>query len=76
MKTETKLALLITPMMLTSAATMAQPVVNAYDHATQSSVTLDVNGFQPLGSTSTFNGTQTFSWDGQPSDADSDTDQQ
>ena len=69
-------ALLITPLMLATAAPAYTFQAPVYSHATQTAVgaTLASNtGY--CYSTTTMNGTQTFSYDGKPSDSDSDSDQ-
>jgi hypothetical protein len=68
--------LLITPLMLATAAPAYTIQAPVYSHATQTAVgaTL-VSNTGYCYSTATANGTQTFAWDGKPSDSDSDSDQ-
>lgn len=81
MKKESKIAalyvpVLLTPLMLMSPAATAESFTHSYNHTVQTStafVEYQYTGY--CSNTSTFNGTQTFSWDGQPSDSDADSDQ-
>ena len=64
---------LITPMILATAPVTLDVVPTTYDHVTQQAVAPDG---QLIGTnTSTFNGTQTFDFQGRPSDSDGDRDQ-
>lgn len=71
-------AVLLTPMMLSSLPSKMPGFEHAYDHTEQVS-----SGFQVAAAmgtnfcinTSTFNGTQTYDYQGNPYDADSDSDQ-
>ena len=70
--------LLITPLMLATAApamTFQEPV---YSHATQTTVGATLAGYQTAycATTFTLNGTQTFNYEGVPTDNDGDSDQQ
>jgi hypothetical protein len=69
--------LLITPLMLATAAPAFTFEAPVYSHAAQTSVGATLAGYTGFCSrTSTFNGTQTFGYDGKPTDSDSDSDQQ
>lgn len=64
---------LLTPLMIATApATFTLPESLTYDHATQTQV--GVSGEVSF-STSTYNGTQTYDFQGKPRDADNDSDQ-
>jgi len=66
---------LLTPLMLMTAPITAEPVQHSYNHSVQTSSAF-MNGEDGIClTTSTFNGTQTFSYNGTPSDSDSDTDE-
>jgi len=73
MKKVVKAAVLVTPIVLMSLPVTAEPIPQeiTYSHVTQRT-SGDVNGFSIP--TSTFGGTQTFDYRGQPSDSDSDKD--
>jgi hypothetical protein len=67
---------LLTPFMLATApATIDLNTVATYSHDTQSSAVAG-DGFDPIAQsqTMTWNGTQTFDWQGKPSDSDGDKD--
>jgi hypothetical protein len=69
---------LLTPLMLAVATPAAQFDAPVYSHQVQ--VSGPEEGIQQwttgyCSSTSTFNGTQTFAYDGRPRDADNDSDQ-
>jgi hypothetical protein len=68
--------LLITPLMLATAAPAFNVQAPVYSHATQTALgaTL-VSSTAFCFTTTTMNGTQTFAWDGKPTDSDSDSDQ-
>lgn len=69
--------LLITPLMLATAAPAFTFQAPVYSHATQTTLGSTLASNTNLCTfTSTFNGTQTFGYDGKPSDSDSDRDQQ
>jgi hypothetical protein len=61
---------LITPLLLASEPITVDVVDPSYDHATQVSASVE----QKTISTTTFNGTQTFDFQGKPRDSDADTD--
>lgn len=69
--------MLLTPLMLASATTTFDVPASQYNHAQQAQA-----GFQLAQytggcfSTSTYNGTQTFTANGRPFDSDNDSDQQ
>lgn len=71
------LAPMLTPLMIMTAPATAEVVQHSYNHTAQTSTTFVDRQFSTGGcfSTSTFNGTQTFSYNGQPSDSDADSDQ-
>jgi len=69
------LAPLLTPLMLMTAPITAEPVQHSYNHTVQTSSAFMDGEDGYCFSTSTFNGTQTFAYDGTPTDSDSDTDQ-
>ena len=73
MKKVVKAAALVTPIVLMSLPVTAEPIPQeiTYSHVTQRT-SGDVNGYGFP--TSTFGGTQTFDYRGQPSDSDSDKD--
>jgi hypothetical protein len=81
MKKESKAAMvyapvLLTPLMLMSPAATAEPVTHSYNHSAQTSTAFVEHQYTGYcSSTTTFAGTQTFSYDGQPSDSDGDSDQ-
>ena len=76
MKKETKetllAATLITPLALAAVPTAAHPIKAAYSHSTQVGEGIGNNWCT---NTFTANGTRTYDYRGQPSDADSDNDQ-
>ena len=76
MNKKTLAAALITPLMLLSNPVSSETVTSSYSHASQSSqssiVGAGVNGYTLP--TYTGNGTQTYGYDGRPSDSDSDSD--
>ena len=76
MKNETKAALLLTPILLASSPIMvgAGEPMSTYSHQSQSQV-VEGGASGNLWATSTFGGTQTYDWQGKPSDNDSDTDE-
>ncbi len=67
---------LLTPLMLASAPATVPPTTIdlKYDHALQRSVGNN-KGLQLAYSTFTANGTQTYGYNGRPTDSDSDSDQ-
>ena len=69
--------LLITPLMLATAAPAYTIQAPVYRHATQTTVgaTLAAYPTAYCSTTTTFNGTQTFNFKGVPTDSDSDSDQ-
>jgi hypothetical protein len=81
MKKESKIAvlyapILLTPLMLMSPAATAEAVTHSYNHSAQTSTAFVEHAYTGYcSSTTTFNGTQTFSYDGQPTDSDGDSDQ-
>jgi len=70
-----KLPLLLTPLVLAvNPVTVDASKAIEYDHETQVvSAEEGVDGYQTMTST-TFNGTQTYGYDGKPSDNDNDSD--
>jgi hypothetical protein len=70
--------LLITPLMLATAAPAFNVQAPVYSHATQTTAGVTLAQYQTAfcATTSTFNGTQTFNFKGVPTDSDSDSDQQ
>lgn len=62
---------LITPLLLASEPVTVEVVDPSYDHATQVSATVEQVKTM---STTTFNGTQTYDFNGKPRDSDSDSD--
>jgi hypothetical protein len=68
---ESMLIELVTPLMLATAPVTIDAVAPRYSHETQTAVE-QVGQFRT--STTTFNGTQTFDWNGKPKDSDSDQD--
>lgn len=70
--------LLITPLMLATAAPALAIQAPVYSHSTQTTAGVTLAQIQTIlcMTTSTFNGTQTFNFKGVPSDSDSDSDQQ
>ena len=79
MKDKTKKALLIapllSPLMLMSAPVTAEPIQHSYNHSAQTSSTFTNSYTGGCFSTSTIAGTQTFGYNGQPSDSDGDSDE-
>jgi len=71
---------MLTPLMLATTATTALFEAPTYDHSNQIAdrAVIEKVQYQTLMcmSTSTFNGTQTYGYDGQPSDNDADQDHQ
>lgn len=61
----------ITPLLIASAPITIDVVTPSYDHATQVSASEEQSKTM---STTTFNGTQTFDFQGKPWDADNDSD--
>jgi len=60
--------------MLLSNPVSSETVTSSYSHTTQAGiVSAGVNGYKTL-PTFTGGGTQTFGWNGQPSDSDTDAD--
>lgn len=70
--------LLITPLMLATAAPAFNIQAPVYSHATQTTAGVTLAQYQTAycSTTTTFNGTQTFTATGRPFDSDSDSDQQ
>lgn len=70
--------LLITPLMLATAAPTYTIQAPVYSHATQTTAGVTLAQIQTMlcMTTTTFNGTQTFNFNGVPTDSDSDSDQQ
>ena len=73
--------LLITPLMLATAAPTFDIQTPVYSHATQTTAGATLAQYRTIqtmlcATTTTFNGTQTFNFQGKPSDSDSDSDQQ
>lgn len=68
---------LLTPLMLVTAAPAVHFDAPVYNHQTQVSVGVQLAQYSTAScySTHTFNGTQTYGWNGQPSDSDADSDQ-
>lgn len=69
--------LLITPLMLATAAPVFAVQAPVYSHATQTALGATLaSSTMYCSNTNTFNGTQTFTASGKPFDSDSDSDQQ
>ena len=70
--------LLITPLMLATAAPAYTIQAPVYSHATQTTVGSTLASYPTAycSTTTTMNGTQTFNYNGTPTDSDSDSDQQ
>jgi hypothetical protein len=68
--------LLITPLMLATAAPAFNIQAPVYSHATQTALGATLASSTAFCfTTTTMNGTQTFNYRGEPSDSDSDSDQ-
>ena len=69
--------LLITPLMLATAAPAYTIQAPVYSHASQTALGATLASSTPFClTTSTFSGTQTFNYQGKPTDSDNDSDQQ
>lgn len=70
--------LLVTPLMLATAAPAINIQPPVYSHATQTTAGVTLAQYQTAYcfTTTTINGTQTFTANGRPFDSDSDSDQQ
>ena len=67
-------AALITPLMLLSNPVSSETITPSYSHATQATVVMGQGAGVNSYKTYTSNGTQTYSYNGRPSDADGDSD--
>ncbi|MCO4091757.1 MAG: hypothetical protein HEQ34_07360 [Sphingorhabdus sp.] len=68
--------LLITPLMLATAAPAYTIQTPVYSHATQTALGATLaSSTAYCFTTTTFSGTQTFAYDGKPTDSDNDSDQ-
>jgi putative ATP-grasp target RiPP len=74
MKKENAKNLLLTPFLLMMAPTSISNIDVEYDHEKQLNLLGDGTEMVATLATNTFNGTQTFDWQGNPMDSDNDSD--